>query len=61
MVQLNKQKRPGREERPPRHTKFKGAGPGGSSKTRPDVPSTPENKASTGKQVRPKHGGRGKE
>ena len=34
-----------------RRTKQNAAGPN-SRKTRPDVPSTPENKAATGKQVR---------
>ncbi len=64
-VLRKKKKRPGHLERDkPRHTKFTVGGPGTNTKSRPDVPSTPENKAATGKQVRSKTGsgsrGRGK-
>ena len=47
---------------PPRKAKANSAGRGESSKTRPDVPSTPENKAATGKQISGKggSGGRGR-
>jgi hypothetical protein len=46
----------------PRRAKRNSAGRGESSKTRPDVPSTPENKAATGKQISGKggSGGRGR-
>ena len=54
MAELHKKKRPGHRDRGPRHAKLKGAGPGSSTKTRPDVPSTHENKAASGKQVRRK-------
>ena len=59
----NKKKRPGHLERDkPRHAKFVTGGPGTSTKTRPDVPSTPANKAASGKQVGRKggSGGRGR-
>jgi hypothetical protein len=61
MAKLQKKKRPGHREEV-RHAKFKGAGARASAKTRPDVPSTPANKAATGKQVRGKggSGGRGR-
>ena len=39
MAELHKKKRPGHRDRAPRHAKLKGAGPGSSTKTRPDVPS----------------------
>ena len=46
----------------PRKAKANSAGRGESSKTRPDVPSTPANKAATGKQISGKggSGGRGR-
>lgn len=59
MAKLQKKKRPGHREEV-RQAKFKGAGSGASAKTRPDVPSTPANKAATGKQVRGGSGGRGR-
>ena len=62
-VLRKKKKRPGhREHDKPRHAKFTTGGPGTNTKTRPDVPSTPENKAATGKQVRSTggSGGRGR-
>lgn len=54
-----KKKRPGHLERDkPRHTKFTTGGPGTNTKTRADVPSTPANKAASGKHVRSKSGSR---
>ena len=47
---------------PPRRAKANSAARGESSKTRPDVSSTPQNKAATGKQISVKggSGGRGR-
>ena len=61
-VLRKKKKRPGHRERDkPRHAKFTTGGPGTNTKTRPDVPSTPENKAATGKQVGSKGGTGGRD
>ena len=56
-------KRPSHKDpEPPRKAKANSAGRGESSKTRPDVPSTPTNKAASGKQISGKggSGGRGR-
>jgi hypothetical protein len=58
MSEHNKKRPSQRAPEKPHRAKHKTAGPGESSKTRPDVPSTPSNKAATGKHVS-RHGGAG--
>ena len=47
---MAQKRKPSRDTAGPSRTKIKGTGPGGGSKTRPDVPANPANRAASGKQ-----------